>query len=94
MIVKGISIRRVANGGIIVPLHEATFVDEDSIGVGLISDQYGLESVVLKYSMERPLANSIRYLNGIAQFLFSHVKGSIHCFSILLHINYDTAYSL
>ena len=48
MIVKGISIRRVANGSIIVPLHEATFVDEDSIGVGLISDQYGLECVVLK----------------------------------------------
>ena len=58
------SIRRVANGSIIIaPLHEATFVDEDSIGVGLISDQYGLESV-LKYSMERPLANVIRYLNG------------------------------
>ena len=50
MIVKGISIRRVADSGIIVPLHEATFVDEDSIGVGLISDQYGLESV-LKYGM-------------------------------------------
>ena len=56
MIIKGISIRRVANGGAIVPLHEATFVDEDSIGVGLISDQYGLESV-LKYSRERPLAD-------------------------------------
>ena len=52
MIIKGISIRRVANGGIIVPLHEATFVDEDSIGVGLISDHYGLESV-LKDSRER-----------------------------------------
>ena len=64
MIIKRISIRRVANGGAItVPLHEATFVDEDSIGVGLISDQYGLESV-LKYSMERSLANFIRHLNG------------------------------
>ena len=39
MIVKGISIRRVADGGIIVPHHEATFVDEDSIGIGPISDQ-------------------------------------------------------
>ena len=62
MIIKIISFRRVPNGGIIVPLHEATFVDEDSIGVGLISDQYGLESVVLKYSRERPLAD---LLSGI-----------------------------
>ena len=66
MIIKGISIRCVANGGIIIPLHEATFVDEDSIGVGLISDQYGLESV-LKNNMERPLANVIRNLNCITK---------------------------
>ena len=46
MIVKGVSVNGVANGGSIVPLHEATLVDKDDIGVGLISDQYGLESVL------------------------------------------------
>ena len=48
MIVKGISIRCVANSGSIIPLHEATFVDEDDIGTGVISDQYGLKSVLKK----------------------------------------------
>ena len=74
MIVKGISIGRVADGGTIVPLHEATFVDEDSIGVSLISDQYGLESVLDKQQNNKFLVN----LSTL--FIYPIVEGTyVHC---------------
>ena len=74
MIVKGISIRRIADVGIIVPLHEATFVDEDSIGVSFISDQYGLESVLDKQQNNKFLVN----LSTL--FIYPIVEGTyVHC---------------
>ena len=71
MIVKGSSIRRVADGGTIVPLHEATFVDEDSVGVSLISDQYGLESILDKQQNNKFLVNlSTLFIYPIVEGMF------------------------